>query len=359
METQKIGIVGNGRYGGFFKTLFEKQDYTVKISDVGTSPNNEDVVRWADVVLIAVTLTETVKVIESLIPLLREEQLVMDIASTMTGSVEAMLKSKAEVVGLHPFCAPSKRGTFNGQTIFVHRARVSKWTPWLKVFLLSTKAMIVEVEPYGHDRKRTVDQMLEHMCTLLKSSVMRRLELDAAELFEVASPVYKLTAVQMARMFTQSPELYAGIAMANPFVLKTLELFRQEFDLYCEIVRQRDLSAYITEFAANARHIGSANVLNAFLLSEHLIGFMADLSEEDSLLITLPSDESGMLEKVSGFFREAGINLVALHSRRVDGKVEFFICLDRHRMAPEVLAVTARLQEGLGAKVGELKAVVV
>lgn len=278
MQPKKIAIVGgNGRYGKFFKDFLEKKGHEVRVSDVGTTPSNEEIVRGADVVLIAVTLLKTVPVIESLVPLLRHDQLVMDITSVKAGPVEAMLKSKAEVVGLHPFTAPPKHGTFRGQTMFVVYARLSVWRDWVNEFLLSTEAVVKVVDSNSHDRERAVDQVLEHMCTAVKVAVMRRLGLDASHLFEVASPVYKLTAVQMARMFAQSADLYGGLPMVNPHAVATLEMFGEEFRHYVEVVKNSDLARYAADFAANKAYIGPDNIQRSFALSEKIVGLMANL----------------------------------------------------------------------------------
>ncbi len=350
MQPKRVGILGQGRYGTFLKTFFSKRGCEVRTSDIGTNPSNEEVTAWAEVIIVAVTLLETVKVIESIAPSLREDQLLVDIASTKAGSVDAMLKSPAEVLGLHPFCAPPvKRGTFKGQTMFVCRARVAGWGAWVDEFLASTEATIEIVQPERHDLERTVDQVLEHMCTCLKVSVMRKLGLNATKLFDVASPVYKLTSAQMARMFSQSPDLYGGLALSNPFASKTLAIFGEEFKRYSDFVKQGTLKPYVSDFLANSVHLGPTNVRTLFLLSEQLTSLMADLQEANSMYITIPEDRPGILEEIATMFRTASINLTVIHSRKLEGKTEFFIGFDRDREAPEVMTVRRRLKDELRA----------
>lgn len=285
MSTKRIAIIGNGRYGKFFKDFFEKRGCEVRVSDTGHIPDNktvvknEEVVLWAEVVLIAVTVLQTVRVIESLALLLREEQLVMDVTSTKWYPVNAMLASKAEVVGLHPFTAPPKSDSFKGQTIFVYFARVLNWRPWVDEFLTATEALIDEVDSDRHDLERTLDQGLEHMCTLLKALVMKRLGVDAARLFKVASPVYKMTAAQMGRMFAQDASLYGGLPMLNPHMMPTLGLFREEFERYARIVESKDEDAYGALFNAASGHIGPENIGASFTLSEALVKTMIDMGK--------------------------------------------------------------------------------
>src|SRR3989338_2403286 len=278
METKRIGIIGYGRYGKFWEKFFTDKGFQVRVSDIGMDPDNEDVAMWADVVIIAVTLMETTKVIESFLNILRGDQLIIDLASTKADSTDMMLASKSEVLGLHPFCAPPvKRGTFKGQTMFVYRARLSAWTEWVDAFLAATKAQIQLIEPEAHDRERTVDQVLDHLCTLLKASVMRRMELNASLLFKTASPVYKLTLAQMARMFAQSASLYGALPMTNRFVSRTLEIFQEELDEFRSQVSRGDIEAYSAVFDANRKYIGADTVDELFEFSEQVIGLTGDL----------------------------------------------------------------------------------
>lgn len=280
MQSKKIAIVGNGRYGKFFKNFFETRGCEARVSDIGTNPSTEDIVAWADVVIVAVTLPKTIVVIELISPLLRENQLLMDIASVKSGPVRAMRKSKANVLGTHPFTAPPKSGTFKGQTIFTFYARVDEdWKIWCDAFLAETEAYVVEINPDLHDLERAVDQVLEHMCTMVKTSVMRRLGLHPSHMFRIASPVYRMTSAQMARMFAQSPELYGGIPVLNTYTPKTLGLFREEFERYAKMVGGGSMDEFAKEFLANKEYLGKTVIDDSFALSEALVKTMVNMSQ--------------------------------------------------------------------------------
>ncbi|MBI1974965.1 MAG: prephenate dehydrogenase/arogenate dehydrogenase family protein, partial [Parcubacteria group bacterium] len=305
MEAKKIGIIGSGRYGQFWKTFFSKRGFTVSMSDIGTTPSNEEVAEWADVIIIAVSIMETVSTIESLLGRLRPEQLIIDLASTKMYSTKAMLASPSEVLGTHPFCAPpTKLGTFRGQTIFVHEARLSAWLSWAREFLAATEGRLEKITPERHDRERTVDQVLEHACTHLKESVKRRMGLNTARLFETASPVYKLSLAQTARMYAQSANLYGGLAMTNPFAEEALKIFEEEFFTYQKQITRADIKAYSRDFEANRANIGVDTVNTLFELSEQLVGLMTDLVNPNSLKILIVSDRPGILEEVGAMFRD-------------------------------------------------------
>ena len=138
MTSRKVGIIGNGAYGKFFRDFFEKRGCEVRVADDGTNTKNKTalpnsaVATWADIVLVATTLLGAVRAIKKLAPSLRRNQLIMDITSVKSSPVDAMLRSHASVLGMHPFTAPPKSGSFKGQTIFVCSVRMRK--EWRKSF---------------------------------------------------------------------------------------------------------------------------------------------------------------------------------------------------------------------------------
>lgn len=351
MQSKRVAILGRGRYGRFLEDFLKKRGCEVRSSDVDGGPSNQELVIWAEVVIVAVTLAKTVTVIQSITPLLKPEQIIIDIASTKKFSVDAMLKTQAEVLGLHPFCAPPvKRGTFRGQTIFVHFSRVLKWAEWVSELLRETEAVLEVTTPDEHDLERTVDQCLEHLCSNLKVAVMRSLGLDPSKLFRIASPVYALTAVQMARMFAQDGCLYGALPMTNPFMFRTLQMFKQELKRFQIQVERADMRAYCADFTENATYLGRETIQASFALSEHLTALMADLKEPNSMRLVTPRDEVGILERVGACFKDAGISIVAFHSRRMSGCVEFFIAFEEDTRSPVILDIKRRLAEELGAR---------
>src|SRR6185369_4713005 len=113
-----VGIIGiNGRFGQMLKGFFEKLNCLVIGSDRDhpTLLTNKEVVEKSDVVLFSLSIRRTVEVINSLIPFSREDQLWMDVTSIKQPAVAAMLRSKAQVLGLHPMFRPDI--SFEGQTV--------------------------------------------------------------------------------------------------------------------------------------------------------------------------------------------------------------------------------------------------
>lgn len=268
-EPKKVGIIGGeGAYGKYFRKFFDLRGDDVLFSDIEADPSNEEVVEWADVVLIAVPILDTVDVLLLIKHLLRKNQLIIDITSAKNAPSQVMLESLADVLPTHPFCAPPKNGNFEGQTIFVCPGRLTLWKNWVAKFLEDTRANLVYISPFEHDKARAVDQVIEHMCSLLKVAVMERLGVNPDGLLKISSPVYKLSTLQMARIFVQSPELYAGIPMTNVFAVDAIATFEEELIAYKKVIVERDAQAFREWFNKRRAYIGSRNIQDLFIMSE-------------------------------------------------------------------------------------------
>ena len=75
--------------------------------------------------VVSVPIGSTVPVIREIAPLLTCDQLLCDLTSLKVAPVKAMLRSSAQVVGLHPMFGPNT-GSLAGQTIIATPARVEE-----------------------------------------------------------------------------------------------------------------------------------------------------------------------------------------------------------------------------------------
>ena len=194
-EKSLIGILGvEGAYGKWLRAFFERIGFEVIGSDLNTELSNEDVAQQADVLIFSVPIRYTVEVIESVLPFLREGQLLLDITSVKQGPVNAMLKSKAEVVGLHPMCAPTVE-TWKGQTVMLCPARLEKWRTFVFDVLEASEATVKMTTPEEHDHQMAVVQDLPHASILVMAALLRHMGTDVKESLSCTSPFYGLRGV--------------------------------------------------------------------------------------------------------------------------------------------------------------------
>ncbi len=253
-----VGIIGGtGKMGRLFAGVFERAGYEVLVSGRSTSPGTMDLAEHCDIVIVSVPIRDTVRVIGSITPVLREDQLLCDFTSLKTKPVEAMLASKAQVIGLHPMFGPTVK-SLKHQTIIAcpARAEVRTQEHLLGIFR-KEGAEITIAEPEEHDRMMAVVQGLTHFVTLTMAESVRKLGIDIAKTKEFTSPVYQIELSLVGRLLSQDPALYADILEQNPFVSEVLAACTKSADELRGIVGTGNPDAFRDFFIRNNRHFGA------------------------------------------------------------------------------------------------------
>ena len=254
----KAGIIGGtGKMGRLFKNVFEKAGYEVLVSGRKTAVTAGDIAAQCDIVIVSVPIRDTVKVIDEIAPLMRADQLLCDFTSLKVKPVAAMLKSKADVIGLHPMFGPTVKSIRN-QTIIVCPARAGgeRVASLIKVFE-AEGAVCTLATPEEHDRTVAVVQGLTHFVTLCVADTVRRLGVDLQKTEAFESPVYQIELSLVGRLLSQDPALYAGILQQNPYVPEVLAACRSSAADLAEIVAAQDPEQFREFFEKNSLHLGS------------------------------------------------------------------------------------------------------
>lgn len=251
MKRKIIGIIGNkGHFGRKLKEFCVGEGFTVIGSDLNTALSNREVVEKSDVVIFSVPPRFTAPVIEEVLPFSRPEQLWLDVTSVKVLPIEAMRRSKSEVVGLHPMSAPSVN-SFEGQVIVKCVERLDKWRVWLDGFLLLTKANIVERPPHTHDVYGAVIQALLHDVLIAMMGMLgsiRSHQFDPKLLLGQASPLFYLQLVLMGRVLSRDAGLYADIQLYNPYTLPALRSFEAHIKMLRRKIERRDTEGFMAVF---------------------------------------------------------------------------------------------------------------
>jgi prephenate dehydrogenase len=356
MRAAKVAIIGNlGKYGSvldqYCRSLISRglvQD--VFGSDRGTDLTNQEAATKADVVIVAVWPRVTVQVIQEMTPVLRSNQLIMDVTSRKVLPVRAMLESTAEVRGLHPMCPPPAGGSWRGQTIVDCPVRLSEWREWSDEWLRLTGARIKTCTPEDHDKYSDVVQRLTHAMALVQAAVVRETGMSITECLEFASPVYRVALSLMGRILAQNPELYYDIQTVDLGVIDVLGVAKEQLTHFEAVVDACDERRFLSDFIASREHFGPAVVRENFELFELLNQLMADHFSADRVVLEIPveRDQPGVLHLMTGVFLAKGINLVSLRSFRAGSAVRFEVVFDRPPQSPEVQgALSLIASEGL------------
>ncbi|MDG6257260.1 MAG: prephenate dehydrogenase/arogenate dehydrogenase family protein [Methanomicrobiaceae archaeon] len=246
----KIGIIGGyGAMGSLFAGVFARAGHDVLRSGRRTALTASDLAAQCDCVMVSVPIRETVAVIEEVAPDLHEEQVLCDLTSLKAEPVAAMLRSPAQVIGMHPLFGPQVSSLTN-QTIILAPARCREQT--LAVFseMFSREGAHVTLStPEEHDRMMAVVQALTHFATLALAGTMRRTGVDLDRVLSFTSPVYRIELALIGRILGQDADLYGPILMDNPHVPAMLDALDAVVSDLRGMVESGDADAFRRFFA--------------------------------------------------------------------------------------------------------------
>lgn len=338
-----IGIVGSaGAYGRWLRLFFETR---MRLRVLGHDPADaasdpvERLLDDAEVLLFAapIRLTEATIDAWAVRSAGRERgRLWLDITSIKQAPIAAMLRSQAEVAGLHPMTAPPKAPTLKGRVLVVCEARLDTWRPWLAQLLDALQAECVRVSPEHHDQAMALVQAMVHATHLAQAGVLRGYAPvlgPPAALLPLRSASFELDVAVMTRILSLNPQIYEDIQFGNPHALEMLDRLLGELRALRDLVGQGDESArraFRERFLQQNREQFDARTLADGNYTFERVGYLlADLVDSPSMSVHLPEDRAGSLRTLLDVFERHGISLSSIHSSRTPaGEVHFRIGFD-------------------------------
>jgi len=251
-----IGIIGgNGKMGQLFASFFQEQGIKVLISDLKTKLSNKELAVQADIVIVSVPIDKTEKIIKEIAPHLPKSSALTDFSSIKEMPIKAMLKAKCEVFGMHPMFGESN--PIPGQTIiFCPTNRSGHYYKWLKNFFTTKGAKIEEMTASRHDKLMAQAQGQIHFAEIAFANALRRSKLPTKELLKFSSKASELKVMLAARLLNQSSNLYGNIQIQNKNNLKALKNLQKASTELLQIVKKKDLKAFIKYFNSTAKFYG-------------------------------------------------------------------------------------------------------
>ena len=253
MIDQRIAIVGGtGKFGQHLgENLEENNDVVISGKTVEQAEKiaekhgwafgeSKEIVRDADIVIIAVPIAVTVDVIHEVGPHVPRDALLCDITSVKKNPVEAMKEYSDEVLGMHPMYAPSN--SIEGQKIVLCPEKGKKWT-LMETFWMDNGADIHITDPESHDKAMSLVQGLMHFSELVVAETIRKADMTGSDMEEYSSPVYQLITDLTARMLNQKPGLYGSIQAENPENEKIRESFIESAEDIRELIGDEEAFA--------------------------------------------------------------------------------------------------------------------
>lgn len=263
MKHLTIGIIGGtGRMGQWLVSFFEDAGYQTLIASRHTSLKPIDLSQKSDVVVLSVPINMVEKVIAEIGPHIKEDSLLMDVASLKTRVMELMLKhTKSSVIGTHPLFGPNTRSIKN-HAVVLCPGRGDKWFAWLSNLFKEKGVKIKITTPEEHDRMMSIIQGLTHLSTIAMAYTMKALNVNIDESMEYATPIYRLKLNIMGRLFAQNLILYRDIEVLNPYARKIATTFLHSVKEIVKMVEEGDMNKFaeslkaIGDFVGDFRPIG-------------------------------------------------------------------------------------------------------
>lgn len=333
-----IGIVGSeGAYGRWLRTFFHER---MGLETIGrdpaaaNNPSEEELILQADVLVFSAPIRITADLIGQYAGIANGRErgkLWLDVTSIKSGPVAAMLRSQAEVLGLHPMSAPPKSPTLKGRVTVVCEVRLEHWRDWVKELLVALQGEYVHATPEHHDQVMALVQAMVHATHLIQAGVMRRYAPvlgTLADLLPYRSASFEMDSAVTARVLSQNPAIYEDIQFGNPHVTPMLEAMLQQLTHLHRQVSSGDEAAravFRQDFLqANHSALGAEALADGNYSFERIAYLLADLTETRSLSIHLPDDRPGSLRALLDVFERHGISISSLHSSRTPaGEVHF------------------------------------
>ncbi|MBF0449843.1 MAG: prephenate dehydrogenase/arogenate dehydrogenase family protein [Candidatus Magnetomorum sp.] len=240
----KIGILGGTRgMGAWFADFLEKQGYDVYPVGRSTTLTPEMMARLCDVVVIAVPIPVTVKIIQKIGPILTERRLLMDLTSIKQIPLEAMLEhSTAEVVGVHPLFGPIEDA--EGQRVAICPGRGRLGLKWVTDIFEKGKLQISVMEPQEHDRLMGLIQGVNHFSTLGLAHCILSSGFSIEDIEKCSTITFKRRLDRIYKLLDQPAELFGSLLIDNPESLNYIRLYRDVLNEMIPMIENKDHRAF-------------------------------------------------------------------------------------------------------------------
>lgn len=218
MNRRNMGIVGGaGRLGSWFVQYFNNRGWSVTVVEADDQRSPAQIVPALDVILLAVPHPVSPSVIRSYGRFLTEDHLLVDLSSVKSATAEAVQDLKSEILLVHPMWSPQVP-TMSGQTMIVcHEGRHAQLSSVLLEDFENSGVILNMLSAEEHDRVMALVQVATHAMLIGLGELHRQSGFPPETLTACESPIYRMISAMLGRMLSHQGELYADIALCNPY----------------------------------------------------------------------------------------------------------------------------------------------
>lgn len=253
----KVLIVGGtGQMGRFFVSLFEKSGYITRV--MGSKDWDQAAAHCKDIDLCIVTvpIERTADIIHRVSQYLPEKAILTDLTSIKEMPVNEMLKGhNGPVIGVHPLFGPTT-ATLDKQIIVVTPGRDEAKAEWLVEQFALWGAVIVKSSAKEHDEIMEIVQALRHFATFCFGRFLHDRNIRLERTLEFSSPIYRLEAGMVGRLFAQDGSMYAEIIFATPERRQLLKEYITSMSSHLDMLENDDRELFNDKFNQIAQWFG-------------------------------------------------------------------------------------------------------
>lgn len=246
MDTSRIAIIGgDGRLGSWFGRFFSERGFSVSSVDAGDTRAREEIASDYSVLVFAVPHRVAPAVLQEWREVVTAEHLSIDLSSVKTHVAAALALSQGEHLLIHPMWSPQVP-TMAGQTMVVCREGELGAKSQKMITLFEREGVrLTYLTAVEHDRIMATIQVASHAALLAIGIAHEQSGFAAADLSAVESPIYRMISAMIGRMLSHQSELYADIAMENPFGAEAIGVVRRAIESVEQAAAKGDRGEYV------------------------------------------------------------------------------------------------------------------
>jgi len=272
----RIAIIGgSGKMGRWFANFLLKDGKEVVITgrnqgklqeakqQLGAEvATNEEAVKNADVVLLAVPIDNFEEVVKQLSPYTHSGQVIIDITSIKVFPVETMHKyiKTGLTLGTHPMFGGGARAVANQNFVLTptneeEEALAQK----VRRYLEARGARVTLMTPHEHDEAMAVILGLSHFIAIVSADTL--VNLDRLKQMEaIGGSTYKVLLTLVGSVISEDPEFYASLQMSLPNMTEIEKLFQKSSKTWADLVKSKDRQEFVNRMNALKNRLGKGNL---------------------------------------------------------------------------------------------------
>jgi chorismate mutase/prephenate dehydrogenase len=248
-------VGGRGQMGRLFAKHLTASGVAVQSLDLDNWGQAQALSAQAAAVIVTVPLDVTLEVVAALPPL-PETCVLADLTSIKQAPLAAMLaRHPGPVLGLHPLFGPDIDDMKDQRLVYCPGRGQESCAPLLALFR-AWGLRLVAASAAEHDRNMALVQGQRHFINFCLGANLMRAQVDFGQLLEMGTPAFYLEMMQMGRLFSQPPELYADIIMAAEHNFNFIREFCKTMEAALQLLASRDRNGFIKHFAQISAWLG-------------------------------------------------------------------------------------------------------